>query len=98
MSINFGKIVQIFDFFGHSHLYGDVIYCTQREARNMKKYIYKVEGGCQLCLMCVYACPKGAISIIEDVSVQIDQDKCIGCGKCYHSCQPEAVLKIEVDA
>ena len=61
------------------------------------KTIYKVEGGCVLCLMCVYQCPVKAISIIEDVSTVIDQDKCIGCGKCYTGCQPEAIVKIEVE-
>ncbi|MBR5308199.1 MAG: 4Fe-4S binding protein [Clostridia bacterium] len=61
------------------------------------KTVYKVEGGCVLCLMCVYQCPVKAISIIEDVSTVIDQDKCIGCGKCYNGCQPEAIIKIEVE-
>ena len=36
---------------------------------------FKVDEGCVLCLMCVYECPKHAISIIEDVSTVIDPEK-----------------------
>jgi len=56
---------------------------------------YSVDGGCVLCLMCVYKCPVKAISIIEDVSTEIDSEKCIGCGMCYNNCQAEAIVKIE---
>ena len=35
---------------------------------------YKVDGGCVLCLMCVYECPVGAISIIENESTKIDSE------------------------
>ena len=56
-----------------------------------QKYKYKVEGGCQLCLMCVMQCPVKAISIIENVSVKIDETKCVGCGRCYNACQPGAI-------
>lgn len=56
---------------------------------------YEVAGGCALCMTCLYQCPVGAISLIEDVSAAIDSEKCIGCGKCYNSCQPGAIVKIE---
>ncbi len=59
------------------------------------KYKYKVSGGCVLCLMCVYECPVGAISIVEDVSTVVDQDKCIGCGSCYRNCQTGAIVREE---
>lgn len=59
----------------------------------MKKY--KVAGGCVLCLMCVYECPVGAISIMENVSTRIDPDKCIGCGSCQQNCQAEAIIEVE---
>ena len=59
----------------------------------MKKK-FTVEGGCVLCLSCVYQCPVRAISIIEDVSVVIDKDKCLGCGKCADVCQMEAIVEI----
>ena len=53
---------------------------------------YTVEGGCVLCLSCIYQCPVRAISIIEDVSVVIDKEKCLGCGKCAAVCQMEAIV------
>jgi len=52
---------------------------------------YRVVGGCVLCLSCVYECPVSAIIIIEDVSVKIDSEKCIGCGKCRDNCQNGAI-------
>lgn len=58
----------------------------------MKK-VYTVAGGCALCLSCVYQCPVRAISIIEDVSVTIDAQKCLGCGKCAAVCQTEAIAE-----
>jgi len=61
------------------------------------KTVYKVDGGCVLCLMCVYQCPRRAINIIEDVSTEIDQEKCIACGKCAKICQAEAIQKFEVE-
>lgn len=61
------------------------------------KNIYEVDGGCVLCLMCVYQCPAKAISIIEDVSTEIDPEKCIGCGKCAKICQAEAIVKKEIE-
>ena len=56
---------------------------------------YRVDGGCVLCLMCVYECPVGAISIIENESTKIDGEKCIGCGRCYKNCQTGAIVKAE---
>jgi len=56
---------------------------------------YKVAGGCVLCLMCVYECPVGAITIEENVSARIDTDKCIGCGSCQANCQAEAIKEVE---
>ena len=58
---------------------------------------YRVEGGCVLCLMCVYECKVGAIGIKEDVSVFIDEDKCVGCGSCYRNCQTGAIVKVSLE-
>jgi Fe-S-cluster-containing hydrogenase component 2 len=45
--------------------------------------------------MCVYECPVGAISIIENVSTKIDEEKCLGCGRCFKNCQTGAIVKAE---
>lgn len=60
------------------------------------KYRYRVAGGCALCMTCMYQCPMGAITLIEDVSAVIDQEKCVKCGQCYEACQPEAIVREEI--
>ena len=62
-----------------------------------KNIRYRVAGGCALCMTCIYQCPMGAISMIEDVSAVIDQDKCIRCGQCFEACQPEAIIEEVVE-
>ena len=47
----------------------------------MKKK-YRVKGGCVVCLMCIYECPVGAISIKTDETTVIDEEKCKKCGLC----------------
>ena len=61
------------------------------------KVKYRVNGGCVVCLMCVYECPVGAISIKEDVTTVIDEEKCLGCGSCYRNCQTGAIVKVEAE-
>ncbi|MBQ7566980.1 MAG: 4Fe-4S binding protein [Oscillospiraceae bacterium] len=46
-------------------------------------------------MTCRYECPVGAISLIEDVSAQIDPEKCLGCGSCFDACQPGAIEPYE---
>ena len=48
---------------------------------------YEVSNVCKGCLAhpCQEVCPKGAISMVNGRSF-IDQDKCIQCGACIHSC------------
>ena len=56
---------------------------------------YSVEAGCCFCQECQYACPVSAITM--DVNgAHIDQQKCIGCGKCAKNCASEAILKVEI--
>lgn len=62
-----------------------------------KKIKYKVGGGCVKCMTCIYQCPMRAIKIIPNVSAYIDPDKCVGCGRCSESCQPEAIIPYEYE-
>jgi 2-oxoglutarate ferredoxin oxidoreductase subunit delta len=49
---------------------------------------------CSLCLTCVSVCGQHAISVVGSGTseyVHIDEDRCIGCGKCYNSCTYKAI-------
>ena len=52
---------------------------------------------CQGCLAhpCREVCPRDAISVIKGNKSEIDQDKCIKCGKCIEQCPYNAIVKIE---
>ncbi len=45
---------------------------------------------------CVKACPRDAITALEDGSISIDKDKCNGCGWCIESCE-FGVLKMHLE-
>jgi Fe-S-cluster-containing dehydrogenase component len=45
---------------------------------------------------CVKACPRDAITVLEDGSISIPKDKCNGCGWCIESCE-FGVLKLHFD-
>ncbi len=57
---------------------------------------YRVTENCQNCLAasCQRVCPKGAISFVNGKS-QIDQEKCIKCGKCAAACSYNAIIHME---
>ncbi len=57
---------------------------------------YKVTESCQNCLAasCQKVCPKGAISFVNGKS-QIDQSKCIKCGKCQKACPYNAIIHMD---
>ena len=63
-----------------------------------RKKKYRVGEGCALCMTCIYQCPVKAITLIEDVSTVIDEEKCIGCGRCYQSCQPGVITEVTEEA
>ena len=57
---------------------------------------YRVTENCQNCLAasCQKVCPKGAISFVNGKS-QIDQEKCIKCGKCASACPYNAIIHMQ---
>ena len=54
----------------------------------MKQVLEK--SRCTGCTACMNICPKGAITMAEDIDgfkyPVIDQDKCINCGLCVKTC------------
>ena len=54
---------------------------------------------CKGCRLCVGECPKQAIIPLETVNqkgypvIEVDAEKCIGCGNCYRVC-PDYVYEI----
>ena len=56
-----------------------------------------ITGNCRGCFSrpCRHACPKGAISVVNQVST-IDYSKCINCGKCTSACPYHAIVKTTV--
>ena len=58
---------------------------------------YIVTGNCRGCFArpCMYNCPKGAISVVNQMS-RIDYSKCVKCGKCMAVCPFNAIVKTTV--
>ena len=56
-----------------------------------------VTGNCRGCFSrrCMYKCPKGAITVVNQVSV-IDYSKCVNCGQCVGVCPYNAIVKTTV--
>jgi Ni,Fe-hydrogenase III small subunit/Pyruvate/2-oxoacid:ferredoxin oxidoreductase delta subunit len=47
------------------------------------------DGGCDLCGLCVPACPTAAITVDDDWKV--DAGRCLWCGDCLSSCPKQAI-------
>lgn len=54
---------------------------------------YAVNNHCRKCVAryCVANCPTGAVFVREDGYAEIDDSKCIRCGKCKQSCPYDAI-------
>lgn len=55
---------------------------------------YYIERGCIGCHLCELECPAGAI-YIQSGRNQIDQSKCLGCGKCVELCRLSLIRSTE---
>lgn len=55
--------------------------------------LVRVTDGCQGCLEhpCMEICPRGAISKVNG-HAKIDNDKCVRCGRCAHTCSFHAII------
>lgn len=47
--------------------------------------------GCIGCKKCEKECPKGAITVVDNVA-HIDSEKCVNCGICKKTC-PRNIIK-----
>jgi len=54
--------------------------------------VYRDEGKCTHCGVCVVMCPTGALSLDrETMLVSFDSSKCIACEACIRACPPRAM-------
>lgn len=50
---------------------------------------------CVNCFACIAACPVKYCFIADGNTVEINDDLCIGCGKCYYACKHDAISIID---
>ena len=39
------------------------------------------QGSCVACGCCVRVCPLSAIQVVKGITAQVDEERCVGCGK-----------------
>ena len=61
------------------------LWCSNPEGQNARPELAHRDMICTKCGRCVSACPKNAISIIND-EWYLDRSLCDGCGKCVEAC------------
>ncbi len=72
--------------------YEDHIYNKKCTAKSCKALIkFEITDKCKGCTLCSKKCPVGAISGEAKGQHVIDQDKCVKCGRCYESCNFDAI-------
>jgi len=49
------------------------------------------------CGTCEDVCPRGAIHIYQGQYAKVQEERCVGCGKCAQEC-PASLIKVEVRA
>lgn len=65
--------------------------CPAGVCKNLTRY--KITDKCVGCSACARQCPVNAISGELKKKFEIDQAKCIKCGKCYATCRFGAIIK-----
>jgi NADH-quinone oxidoreductase subunit F len=66
--------------------------CTAHSCAALVKY--SINDKCRGCLLCLKACPVGAITGKKKEMHYINYDICTQCGKCYDVCNLDAVDKV----
>lgn len=71
-----------------------------RQGKRVQEHTYHITG-CQMCYECarILSCPAiRRIEIDGHESMQIDEDRCVGCGVCYEICPNSAIHKSIINA
>jgi TPP-dependent indolepyruvate ferredoxin oxidoreductase alpha subunit len=82
----------------HRHRMDQIRY-IRNQGRKVQEVIYQITG-CQMCHECsrILSCPAIRRVEVEGYeTMQIDEDRCIKCGVCYHICPNGAIHKSTIN-